>query len=112
MLAPFRVAVTDAVVELVTEAVFRVADPDEEPAGMVRVDGRITTELLLVLKATVVGEAAAAARLTVTVELCPPVTEDGDRVIALRAGDEVGGLMVRFAEVIELPTAAVIVAVV
>lgn len=100
-----------AVVVVVTDVVVTVKFALLDPAATVTLLGTLALELLLLRLTTVPPEGAAELRVTVPLELLPPVTVDGFRVTDEIVMDA-GGLIVSEACRMVLPNVPVIVAVV
>jgi hypothetical protein len=99
-----RVAVITALVVVVTDCVLTVKLALVLPAGTVTLDGTVATEVLpLESVTTVPPEGALALRVTVPVELVPPVTLVGFRVNEETVGLELPGLTVKLADTVAPP---------
>ena len=70
---------------------------DVLPAVTVTLEGTVTTEVLLLLNVTTVEDVGAALRVTVPVELEPPVTLAGLSVSELSVTPALGALIVSVA---------------
>jgi hypothetical protein len=67
------------------------------PAATVTLEGTVATDVLLLLNVTAVEDVGAALRVTVPVELEPPVTLVGLRASELSVTPPLGALTVRVA---------------
>lgn len=76
---------------------FTVNVADVLPAAMVTLEGTVATEVLLLLNVTVVEDVGEALRVTVPVELEPPVTLVGLSVSELSVTPPLGALTVSVA---------------
>lgn len=100
------VAVMVAVVVFVTDVVVTVKVADVEPEGTVTLLGMLAEELLLLKLTTEPPEGAAALRMTVPVELLPPVTLLGLRVSEETVKEELPGFTVKFVDTVVVPDCA------
>ncbi len=85
-LVPLRLAEIDVPVSEATAVVFTVKVAEVFPAGTVILAGTVAAALPLVSFSEMPPVGAAPLRVTVPVELVPPVTEAGLRVTAVRVG--------------------------
>ena len=95
MVLPPWLAVIVTLVFLKTRWVETVNVAEVEPAATVTLDGTLATELLLLLRETVVADAGAALSVTVPCEEEPPLTLVGFSVSELSVTPLEGALTVR-----------------
>lgn len=98
------VAVIVAVVVEVTDVVVAVKFALVDPDGTVTLLGTVAAELSLLRLTTVPPDGAAALRVTVPVELLPPVTVDGFKLTEERVGaQEPPGFTVKLVDAVAPP---------
>jgi hypothetical protein len=109
---PATLAMTVAVTLLEPEEVVTLKVADVCPAGTVTDAGTCTCELLLCRLTVTPPAGAAAVRVTVPVRPAPPVTELAENATLATQTDGAGGFTVSVADALELPSPAVMVALV
>ena len=80
---PFKVPLTDTPFVAETEVVLAVKDADVPPAAMVTLAGTCTDVLALISLTIAPPFGVGPVNVTVPVELVPPATEAGLKVMAL-----------------------------